>query len=173
MACFPPSSRLRPTDGTFTLRALSHDGRPSTGLQIKDAIAFPSSPKGVSEHLLATVLTDVRATGAAPTVSFGISADGELAPVAHLSGWKIKWLAKSYKTVLQTTGLTRRADFRVRPIVALPLLLSRAAGADARPSFPSGSTSSTSSRCRSTSRTRRASASSPSAVLGWALALTI
>lgn len=86
-----------------------------TGWQIKDAIAFPWAPKGVSEHLISTLLEDLRHEGAL-SVSFGISADSELVPVSNLNGWKITWLSKAYKRVLKTTGLTKRGEFRVSAI---------------------------------------------------------
>lgn len=46
------------------------------------------------------------------TVTFGISAAGEMEPVENLSGWKVTALAKFYSKIAYMTGLGRRGEFR-------------------------------------------------------------
>ncbi|TFY78779.1 hypothetical protein EWM64_g5229 [Hericium alpestre] len=45
-------------------------------------------------------------------VTFGASASDKLTPVHNLTGWKITWLSKTYKKIMDVTGLTKRGDFR-------------------------------------------------------------
>lgn len=91
--------------------------------QIKNAISFPSAPRGTSEMLIYTVLKDLYHEEEQQeiryhnqeqlTVTFGISAAGEMEPVENLSGWKVTALAKFYSKIAYMTGLGRRGEFRV------------------------------------------------------------
>ena len=47
------------------------------------------------------------------SVTFGLSAAPKLEAVHHLSGWKIKALINTYSSIMSTTGLLRRGEFRV------------------------------------------------------------
>ncbi|KAF8236128.1 hypothetical protein L208DRAFT_1451169 [Tricholoma matsutake] len=89
--------------------------------QIKNAISFPSAPRGTSEMLIYTVLKDLYHEEEQEiryhnqeqlTVTFGISAAGEMEPVENLSGWKVTALAKFYSKIAYMTGLGRRGEFR-------------------------------------------------------------
>ncbi|KAH7909510.1 hypothetical protein BJ138DRAFT_1010655 [Hygrophoropsis aurantiaca] len=46
------------------------------------------------------------------SVTFSISAAGDLKPTKNVSGWKFTWLNKTYSNVSQGTGLLNRSDFR-------------------------------------------------------------
>ncbi|KAF9011985.1 hypothetical protein BDQ17DRAFT_1345246 [Cyathus striatus] len=103
--------------------------------QIKNAVSFPSAPKGTSEALIYTALKDLhdeqQATDRESTpgsdsdedeitkrtknrvlVTFGISASDKLKPVHNLGGWKVSALSKTYGKVASTAGLLRRGEFR-------------------------------------------------------------
>lgn len=89
--------------------------------QIKNAVSFPSAPKGTSEKLIFTALSDLnqeqQTNGQSErvTMTFGISAADKVQPVKNLSGWRITALSKIYGKVTQAAGLLRRGEFRVRP----------------------------------------------------------
>jgi len=88
--------------------------------QIKNAVSFPSAPKGTSEKLIFTALSDLHReqqtkdnpSSERVTVTFGISAADEMEPVENLSGWKVTAMSKMYGTVAQSAGLLRRGEFR-------------------------------------------------------------
>jgi hypothetical protein len=90
--------------------------------QIKNALSFPNAPKGTSEKLIYTALSDLHRKQHAEgkpqservTVTFGISAADTMHPVKNLSGWKVTAMSKIYGTVAQAAGLLRRGEFRVR-----------------------------------------------------------
>ncbi|ESK87563.1 aspartate-trna ligase [Moniliophthora roreri MCA 2997] len=84
---------------------------------IKNAISFPSAPRGTSEFLIHTCLTqlhNVSRPSRAPTVTFGITASDVLKPIDNLSGWKISSLSKVYGQVAKGAGLWKRGDFRAK-----------------------------------------------------------
>ncbi|KAF8153191.1 hypothetical protein B0H34DRAFT_754437 [Crassisporium funariophilum] len=103
----------------------------STSWQIKNAVSFPSAPKGTSEALIYTALKDLHeeqeaasaAGEKAPhpansnvhqsmTVTFGISAAPHMQPVNNLGGWKVNALSKTYGKVAKGAGLVKRGEFR-------------------------------------------------------------
>ncbi|KAF5393169.1 hypothetical protein D9757_001294 [Collybiopsis confluens] len=83
---------------------------------IKNAVSFPSAPRGTSEHLIHTALqaiqNDEKHLGFSITVTFGITASDHLTPVDNLKGWKITSLSKVYEKVAKGAGLLRRGEFR-------------------------------------------------------------
>ncbi|KIJ65980.1 hypothetical protein HYDPIDRAFT_174752 [Hydnomerulius pinastri MD-312] len=85
---------------------------------IKNAISFPDAPKGTSEQLIHSVLQDLREQAQDGedagnlSVSFDISAAKDLKPTRNISGWKITWLSKTYRSVSQGAHLVQRHDFR-------------------------------------------------------------
>ncbi|KAG1746371.1 hypothetical protein EDB19DRAFT_354851 [Suillus lakei] len=88
---------------------------------IKNAVSFPKAPKGTSEYLITSALTDLRnefqsKTGSVNrgdiSVTFNISAASDLKPTKNVSGWKFTWLNKTYSNVSQGAGLLSRGDFR-------------------------------------------------------------
>ncbi|KAK1233127.1 hypothetical protein PQX77_003767 [Marasmius sp. AFHP31] len=102
----------------------SLDGPPKSTLTsnyylIKNAISFPTAPRGTSELLIHSSLELLHkvASGSgkrAPKVTFGITASDTLTPVDNLSGWKIVGLSKVYGKVSKTAGLLKRGDFRAK-----------------------------------------------------------
>ncbi|TFK33529.1 hypothetical protein BDQ12DRAFT_766509 [Crucibulum laeve] len=92
--------------------------------QIKNAVSFPSAPKGTSEALIYNALKDLHVEQEAAeddekkrtknrvTVTFGISASDSLKPVQNLGGWKVSALSKTYGKVASTAGLIKRGEFR-------------------------------------------------------------
>ncbi|KAF8893055.1 hypothetical protein BD779DRAFT_1508634 [Infundibulicybe gibba] len=96
--------------------------------QIKNAISFPDAPKGTSEQLIYTALTDLHKEGEQHNdpavkngrtedddriyVTFGISAADTVEPVNNLGGWKVKALSKMYGNVAKGAGLLGRGEFR-------------------------------------------------------------
>ncbi|KAK7030837.1 hypothetical protein VNI00_013945 [Paramarasmius palmivorus] len=90
---------------------------PTSYYLIKNAISFPSAPRGTSEFLIHTCLTqlhNVSRPSKAPTVTFGITASDVLKPIDNLSGWKISSLSKVYGQVAKGAGLWKRGDFRAK-----------------------------------------------------------
>ncbi|TIB86658.1 hypothetical protein E3Q20_01586 [Wallemia mellicola] len=81
------------------------------GYQIKNCTAFPDSPKGTSERLIVECLETLKKEDA-HHVSFGISASDHMEPVHNLKGMRVSWLSGTYKSILKSTGIFRRADFR-------------------------------------------------------------
>ncbi|KAG1737906.1 uncharacterized protein EDB91DRAFT_1054813 [Suillus paluster] len=88
---------------------------------IKNAVAFPQAPKGTSEYLITSALTDLRNefqsdTGSVKrgdiSVTFNVSAASDLKPTKNISGWKFTWLNKTYSNVNQGAGLLNRGNFR-------------------------------------------------------------
>ncbi|KAK7058446.1 hypothetical protein VNI00_002080 [Paramarasmius palmivorus] len=91
--------------------------RPTSYYLIKNAISFPSAPRGSSEYLIHTCLTQLHNAfrpSPAPTVTFGITASDVLKPIDNLSGWKITSLSKVYGQVAKGAGLWKRGDFRAK-----------------------------------------------------------
>ncbi|KAI3622778.1 aspartyl-trna synthetase [Moniliophthora roreri] len=90
---------------------------PTSYYLIKNAISFPSAPRGTSEYLIHTCLTQLHNAfrpAPAPTVTFGIIASDVLKPIDSLSGWKISSLSKVYGQVAKGAGLWKRGDFRAK-----------------------------------------------------------
>ncbi|KAG6902724.1 hypothetical protein C0995_012388 [Termitomyces sp. Mi166 len=99
--------------------------------QIKNAVSFPTAPRGTSETLIYTALSDLYRENPTPaptpgstqpslriqnhertTVTFGITASEHMRPVQNLSGWKVTLLATIYGKVASVAGLLRRGEFR-------------------------------------------------------------
>jgi hypothetical protein len=78
---------------------------------IKWAIQFPDTPVGVSEILIAKVIDKLKEEGNTD-LTFGIGASKKLEPVANLSGWKIRWLSKTYEGIVTSMGLAKKPAFR-------------------------------------------------------------
>ncbi|EIW80295.1 hypothetical protein CONPUDRAFT_125025 [Coniophora puteana RWD-64-598 SS2] len=88
---------------------------------IKNAVHFPKAPKGTSEQLIHQALTDLRNERSDGedhpsvgdiSVTFSISAAGDLKPTKNISGWRFTWLNKTYSNVSSSAGLLNRGDFR-------------------------------------------------------------
>ncbi|KAJ3797952.1 hypothetical protein GGU11DRAFT_30766 [Lentinula aff. detonsa] len=86
---------------------------------IKNAVSFPNSPRGTSEHLIHTTLQHIQADekrlGFSITVTFGITASDHIAIVDDnrvRSGWRLTSLSKLYEQVAKGAGLLKRGEFR-------------------------------------------------------------
>ncbi|GLB39802.1 putative aspartyl-tRNA synthetase [Lyophyllum shimeji] len=84
--------------------------------QIKNSISFPDAPRGTSEALIYTALSDIhRESGPDQpdaSVSFGLTAAEEMNPTQNISGWKVTLLKSLYGKVTSAGGLLRRGEFR-------------------------------------------------------------
>ncbi|KAG7091732.1 hypothetical protein E1B28_008133 [Marasmius oreades] len=100
----------------FSLDMSSKSALTSRYYLIKNAISFPSAPRGTSELLIHTSLELLQKASPSrpPKVTFGITASDTLHPKANLSGWKIAGLSKVYSKVAGTAGLLKRGDFRAK-----------------------------------------------------------
>ncbi|TIA91428.1 hypothetical protein E3P99_01074 [Wallemia hederae] len=81
------------------------------GYQIKNCTSFPDAPKGTSERLIVECLETLKKEDS-HFVSFGISASDSMSPVHNLKGMRVTWLSGTYKSILKSTGIFKRADFR-------------------------------------------------------------
>ncbi|TIA71509.1 hypothetical protein E3P91_02525 [Wallemia ichthyophaga] len=81
------------------------------GYQIKNCTSFPDAPKGTSERLIVECLELLKKEDN-HFVSFGISASDHMSPVNNLKGMRVTWLSGTYKSILKSTGIFKRADFR-------------------------------------------------------------
>jgi len=80
---------------------------PRHGWQVKWALNFPESPNGTIE-----VLVDY-ALGIVPgPVTFGVGVSEKLVPGAHMNGARAKFLSRAYRSIVDTLGLARKAEFR-------------------------------------------------------------
>ncbi|KAG8986445.1 hypothetical protein FRB93_005277 [Tulasnella sp. JGI-2019a] len=79
------------------------------GYLIKNSIALPEAPRGVSELLNATIIINLRNEGS-NVVTFGVSASEELIPVSNVGS--MSWLRKSYGVIVSSTGITNRSTYR-------------------------------------------------------------
>ncbi|KAG7096386.1 hypothetical protein E1B28_003830 [Marasmius oreades] len=110
------SSSSSSLDTDFSLHMESKSASTSPYYLIKNAISFPSAPRGTSELLIHTSLELLQKASPSrpPKVTFGITASDTLHPKANLSGWKIAGLSKVYSKVAGTAGLLKRGDFRAK-----------------------------------------------------------
>ncbi|KAG7099756.1 hypothetical protein E1B28_001569 [Marasmius oreades] len=110
------SSSSSSLDADFSLDMASKSVPTSPYYLIKNAISFPSGPRGTSELLIHTSLELLQKASPSrpPKVTFGITASDTFRPKANLSGWKIAGLSKVYSKVAGTAGLLKRGDFRAK-----------------------------------------------------------
>ncbi|KOS21476.1 Aspartate--tRNA ligase [Escovopsis weberi] len=80
---------------------------PRHGWQVKWALDFPGAVNGSIEVLVEFSLSCV--TG---QVTFGAGVSEKLTPGENLHGIRAKFLATTYRTVVESLGLRRKADFR-------------------------------------------------------------
>ncbi|KAJ4479227.1 hypothetical protein J3R30DRAFT_3657260 [Lentinula aciculospora] len=98
---------------------------------IKNAISFPGSPRGISEHLIHTALqyiqADEKRLGFHITVTFGMTASEHTTFVdsndnlksgrpgkSGRSGWRLTSPSKVYEQVAKGAGLLKRGEFRAK-----------------------------------------------------------
>ena len=94
-------------DGQVMSLVVLHKLAPRYGWQIKWALDFPGSVNGAIEVLVEHVLGAV--TG---QVTFGVGVSEKLTPGDNLTGIRARFLASTYKSIVDNLGLRRKADFR-------------------------------------------------------------
>ncbi|KAJ4258716.1 aspartate--tRNA ligase dps1 [Fusarium torreyae] len=80
---------------------------PRHGWQVKWALDFPGAVNGAIEVLVAHALSSV--TG---KVTFGVGVSEKLTPGEHVGGIRARFLAASYRSIVDSMGLRRKATFR-------------------------------------------------------------
>ncbi|KAK7448074.1 hypothetical protein VKT23_013830 [Stygiomarasmius scandens] len=131
----PTSSGFPSSASTSTNRSATPTTPHIKSYLIKNAVSFPSAPRGTSEHLIYTAMASLTAEehtlGIPITVTFGITAsdtlkighnlggdtayDASQEPSGHgKAGWKITTLSAIYNRVAKGAGLLRRGDFRAK-----------------------------------------------------------
>lgn len=94
-------------DGKVLSMVVLHKLAPRHGWQVKWALDFPGSVNGAIEVLIEFVLQSV--TG---QVTFGVGVSEKLTPGDNLTGIRARFLASTYKSIVDNLGLRRKADFR-------------------------------------------------------------
>ncbi|KAH6953316.1 hypothetical protein DER45DRAFT_378716 [Fusarium avenaceum] len=80
---------------------------PRHGWQVKWALDFPGAVNGAIEVLVSHALSNV--TG---KVTFGAGVSEKLTPGEHVGGIRAKFLSASYRSIVDSLGLRRKASFR-------------------------------------------------------------
>jgi lysylphosphatidylglycerol synthetase-like protein (DUF2156 family) len=94
-------------DGKVLSLVVLHKLAPRHGWQVKWALDFPGSVNGAIEVLIEHVLSNL--TG---QVTFGVGVSEKLTPGDNLTGIRARFLASTYKSIVDNLGLRRKADFR-------------------------------------------------------------
>ena len=94
-------------DGKILSLVVLHKLAPRYGWQVKWALDFPGSVNGAIEVLIDFALSSV--TG---RVTFGVGVSEKLTPGEHLHGLRARFLASTYRSIVENLGLRRKADFR-------------------------------------------------------------
>lgn len=94
-------------DGKVMSLVVLHKLAPRYGWQIKWALDFPGSVNGAIEVLIEHVLGAVSGQ-----VTFGVGVSEKLTPGDNLTGIRARFLASTYKSIVDNLGLRRKADFR-------------------------------------------------------------
>jgi len=81
------------------------------GYQVKYALEFPGAPSGTSEYIITHALHNAAAAGA-KSVTFGGSATTGLSGGRHMGGLRMKFLAKSYQSIVSSLRLINKSEFR-------------------------------------------------------------
>ncbi|KAF4125267.1 aspartyl-tRNA synthetase [Geosmithia morbida] len=84
-----------------------HKLSPRHGWQVKWALDFPHSVNGAIEVLVEYALSSVSGQ-----VTFGVGVSEKLTPGEHMNGMRARFLASTYKSIVDSLGLRRKADFR-------------------------------------------------------------
>ncbi|CAH0021882.1 unnamed protein product [Clonostachys rhizophaga] len=94
-------------DGKVMSLVVLHKLAPRHGWQVKWALDFPGALNGAIEVLINFVLSSVSGQ-----VTFGVGVSETLTPGEHLGGIRAKFLASTYRSIVENLGLRRKADFR-------------------------------------------------------------
>ena len=80
---------------------------PKHGWQVKWALDFPGAINGAIEMLIDLTLSSVSGQ-----VTFGAGVSEKMTPGDNLTGIRAKFLATTYKSIVDSLGLRKKADFR-------------------------------------------------------------
>ncbi|KAF5693668.1 aspartyl-tRNA synthetase [Fusarium globosum] len=80
---------------------------PRHGWQVKWALDFPGAVNGAIEVLVSFALQNVSGK-----VTFGAGVSEKLTPGEHVGGIRAKFLSASYRSIVDSLGLRRKASFR-------------------------------------------------------------
>ncbi|KAL5610947.1 hypothetical protein FOBRF1_007064 [Fusarium oxysporum] len=80
---------------------------PRHGWQVKWALDFPGAVNGAIEVLISHALSNV--TG---QITFGAGVSERLTPGEHVSGLRARFLAATYRSIIDSLGLRRKSTFR-------------------------------------------------------------
>ncbi|KAI5463065.1 hypothetical protein BGZ63DRAFT_352126 [Mariannaea sp. PMI_226] len=94
-------------DGKVLSMVVLHKLAPRHGWQVKWALDFPGATNGAIEVLIGHALDSV--TG---KVTFGAGVSEKLTPGEHLSGLRARFLSATYRSIVDSLGLRRKASFR-------------------------------------------------------------
>lgn len=96
-------------DGKVLSLVVLHRLAPRHGWQVKWALDFPGATNGAIEVLIGHALSSV--TG---KVTFGVGVSEKLTPGEHLHGIRARFLAATYRSIVDSLGLRRKASFRTK-----------------------------------------------------------
>jgi nondiscriminating aspartyl-tRNA synthetase len=94
-------------DGVIQALVVLAQLSPKHGWQVKWALDFPGSVNGAVEAAVDAALSSVSGS-----VTFGAGASERLTPGANLQGTRAKFLAKTYRSMVDTLGVTGKNVFR-------------------------------------------------------------
>ncbi|KAF7532627.1 hypothetical protein G7Z17_g13615 [Cylindrodendrum hubeiense] len=96
-------------DGKVLSMVVLHKLAPRHGWQVKWALDFPGATNGAIEVLIGHALSSV--TG---KVTFGVGVSEKLTPGENLHGIRARFLAATYRSIVDSLGLRRKASFRTK-----------------------------------------------------------
>jgi hypothetical protein len=81
---------------------------PEHGYQVKWALDFPSSPNGAIEQTVQTALASISDS----PITFGAGVSEDFIPKANMGKTRAKIMARTYKGIVKSFGLDKKAGFR-------------------------------------------------------------
>ncbi|KPM43633.1 Aspartate--tRNA ligase, cytoplasmic [Neonectria ditissima] len=96
-------------DGKVQSMVVLHRLAPRHGWQVKWALDFPGATNGAIEVLINHALTSVPGK-----VTFGVGVSEKLKAGEHLHGIRARFLAATYRSIVDSLGLRRKASFRTK-----------------------------------------------------------
>lgn len=96
-------------DGKVLSLVVLHKLAPRHGWQVKWALDFPGATNGAIEVLIGHALSTVSGK-----VTFGVGVSEKLTPGEHLHGIRARFLAATYRSIVDSLGLRRKASFRTK-----------------------------------------------------------
>jgi hypothetical protein len=81
---------------------------PQHGYQVKWALDFPNSPNGAIEATVQNALASIPDS----PVTFGVGVSEDFIPKAHMGKTRAKMMSRTYKGIVKSFGLDKKAGFR-------------------------------------------------------------